>query len=40
MRSSFSAVNEDGTAVNYSYCDVWRFRDGQIVELGAFVIKT
>ena len=32
--------DEDGKAVHYSYCDVWRFRDGKIVELRAFVIKT
>ena len=32
--------DEDGTAVHYSYCDVWRFRGGKIVELRAFVIKT
>ncbi len=32
--------DEDGKATHYSYCDVWRFRDGKIVELKAFVIKT
>ncbi|WP_310486420.1 nuclear transport factor 2 family protein [Chamaesiphon sp. VAR_69_metabat_338] len=32
--------DEDGKAVDYSYCDVWRFRGGQIIELRAFVIKT
>ena len=32
--------DEDGKAVHYSYCDVWRFRGGKIVELRAFVIKT
>ncbi|MEH1791320.1 MAG: nuclear transport factor 2 family protein [Nostoc sp.] len=31
---------EDGKAAHYSYCDIWRFRDGKIVELRAFVIKT
>ncbi|MBW4577965.1 MAG: nuclear transport factor 2 family protein [Tildeniella nuda ZEHNDER 1965/U140] len=30
----------DGKAAHYSYCDIWRFRNGQIVELKAFVIKT
>jgi uncharacterized protein len=30
----------NGQSANYSYCDVWRFRDGKIVELKAFVIKT
>jgi uncharacterized protein len=32
--------DEDGTAVHYSYCDVWRFRGDKIIELRAFVIKT
>lgn len=30
--------DKDGKAATYSYCDVWRFRDGKIVELKAFVI--
>ena len=33
-------TKEDGQDVHHSYCDVWRFRDGKIVELKAFVIKT
>jgi uncharacterized protein len=32
--------DEDGKATHYSYCDVWRFRGGKMVELKAFVIKT
>lgn len=32
--------DEDGKAVYYSYCDVWRFRGDEIVELKAFVIRT
>ena len=31
--------DKDGKAVQYSYCDVWRFFDDKIVELKAFVIK-
>jgi uncharacterized protein len=31
--------DEDGKAAPYAYCDVWRFHDGKIVELRAFVIK-
>jgi ketosteroid isomerase-like protein len=31
--------NEQGKMVNYSYCDVWRFRDGKMAELKAFVIE-
>ncbi len=30
---------EDAKETDYSYCDVWRFRDGKMVELKAFVIK-
>ncbi len=29
----------DGKANHYSYCDVWRFHGGKMVELKAFVIK-
>lgn len=29
---------DDGDAVPHAYCDVWRFRDGKMVELRAFVI--
>jgi uncharacterized protein len=32
--------DEDGEETHYSVCDVWRFRDGMMVELRAFVIKT
>ena len=32
--------DEDGKETHYSVCDVWRFRDGKMVELKAFVIKT
>ena len=32
--------DEDGKDVDYSYCDVWRFRDGKMAELRAFVIKS
>jgi ketosteroid isomerase-like protein len=31
--------NKDGKATRYSYCDVWRFRDGKLFELRAFVIE-
>ena len=32
--------NKQGRLVDYSYCDVWRFRDGKMAELKAFVIET
>ena len=28
-----------GKAVDYTYCDVWRFRDGKMAELHAFVVE-
>jgi uncharacterized protein len=38
--SNITTKDEDGRGTHYSYCDVWRFRSGKIVELKAFVIKT
>lgn len=35
-----SMKDENGVMVHYSYCDVWRFRDGKMAELKAFVIAT
>jgi ketosteroid isomerase-like protein len=32
--------DEEGKTAHYSYCDVWCFRGGKMVELKAFVIKT
>lgn len=33
-------LNDDaGKATLYSYCDVWRFRGDEMVELRAFVVK-
>lgn len=31
--------DQDGILAHYSYCDVWRFEDGRMAELTAFVIK-
>jgi uncharacterized protein (TIGR02246 family) len=31
--------DDKGEMVRHSYCDVWRFRDGRMSELKAFVIK-
>lgn len=33
-----SMKDEAGKMVHYSYCDVWRFRDGKMAGLKAFVI--
>ena len=33
-----SMKNKDGKLINYSYCDVWLFRDGKMAGLKAFVI--
>ncbi len=32
--------DEKGQATHHAYCDVWRFRDGLMAELQAFVIET
>jgi ketosteroid isomerase-like protein len=34
-----NSKDESGEITNYLYCDVWRFRDGKMAELKAFVIK-
>ena len=31
--------DENGEMASHSYCDVWRFRDGKIAGLKAFVMK-
>ncbi len=35
-----SMRDENGRKVDYDYCDVWRFRNGRMAELRAFVIET
>lgn len=30
---------EDGRAARHAYCDVWRFRDGRMAQLSAFVVR-
>jgi ketosteroid isomerase-like protein len=35
-----SMKDKDGKTADYLYCDVWRFRDGKMDELKAFVIKS
>lgn len=32
--------DEDGKATHHAYCDVWRFQDGKLAELRAFVVET
>ena len=32
--------DETGKAVKNAYCDVWRFRDGKLAELHAFVVPS
>lgn len=34
-----SMKDEKGRMIDCSYCDVWRFRDGKMTELKAFVIE-
>jgi ketosteroid isomerase-like protein len=31
--------NKDGQYEHFDYCDLWRFEDGKIAELKAFVIE-
>lgn len=33
------SLYENETWINYDYCDVWRFEDGKMAELQAFVVK-
>lgn len=33
-------TDESGKVTHHAYCDVWRFRDGLMAELQAFVIET
>lgn len=33
-------ANEEGKTVQYEYCDVWRFRNGKMAGLRAFVIES
>lgn len=33
-------MHKDGTVIPYSYCDIYRFRNGKVAELRAFVMKT
>jgi ketosteroid isomerase-like protein len=32
--------DNDGKMTHYLYCDVWRFSEGKMAELKAFVVKT
>jgi uncharacterized protein len=32
--------DKDGKEAPYAYCDIYRFRDGRIVELRSFVVNT
>ena len=34
-----AVMTENGKSITYSYCDVWKFRDGKMAELMAFVIE-
>ena len=35
-----TVTDKDGKATHFDYCDVWRFRDGKMVELRAYAIET
>jgi ketosteroid isomerase-like protein len=34
-----SLNDKNGRLVNYAYCDVWRFENGKMAELKAFVVE-
>ena len=36
---TITIIDKEGKATHYAYCDVWRFRDGKMAELTAFVTK-
>lgn len=36
---TISLKDKSGKLVNYDYSDIWRFRDGKMAELKAFVIE-
>ncbi len=36
---TISLKDESGKMIRYAYCDVWRFREGKMAELKAFVIE-
>lgn len=35
-----SMKDKDGKTIVYAYCDVWKFRDGKMAALKAFVIES
>ncbi|GAB3901041.1 nuclear transport factor 2 family protein [Spirosoma agri] len=37
---SLITKDQNGQVAQYAYCDVWRFREGKLVELKAFVINS
>jgi ketosteroid isomerase-like protein len=39
MIGKISLKNESGKMIHYAYCDVWRFREGKMAGLKAFVIE-
>ncbi|MES2810045.1 MAG: nuclear transport factor 2 family protein [Bacteroidota bacterium] len=38
VTGKISLKDKTGKFINYSYCDVWRFENGKMAELKAFVI--
>ena len=39
-RGEMTMKDKDGKVGNYSYCDIYRFRNDKIVELTSFVVKS
>jgi uncharacterized protein len=39
VQGEITLQGDDGKAARHSYCDVWRFEDGKLAELHAFVVE-
>jgi len=39
VTGTISLKDADGKTTDYQYCDIWRFRDGKMAALKAFVIE-
>ncbi|QXV67678.1 nuclear transport factor 2 family protein [Mucilaginibacter sp. 21P] len=35
---NISLKNSDGNLIKYRYCDIWKFRDGKMAEVRAYVL--
>ncbi|MVN87165.1 DUF4440 domain-containing protein [Deinococcus sp. HMF7620] len=40
VTGDITLTGEDGQATHHAYCDVWRFRDGKLAQLHAYVVES